>query len=146
MVKRRSVLAGVSCCLAGGGYVALTRSGSNEGTMETGGQGNGCRSGVEQRPANGTFEFVNILQFEEVELHIEVKSENVERIEISSDGETVHAVSSVTEGRQKITFAVDDATTFDITVLDGDGSVIDSARFYSRCSSQTTGSSGATTS
>ena len=114
--------------------------------METDGQGDGCRNGVEQRPENGTFKFVNILQFEEVELHIEVKDENVERIEISSAGETVHAVSSVKKGRQNITFTVDDATTFDVSVLDEDGSVIDSARFYSRCSSQTTGSSGATTS
>lgn len=138
MVKRRSVLAGVSGCLIGGGYIVLNRSGSNEETMDTNGEGRGCRNGVTERPKNGTFKFINILHFDELELQIDVENgNNVERIEISSNGETIHTVSNVEDGRQKITFEVEDTTTFDITILNEEGSIIDSAQFYSRCSPQT---------
>ena len=102
--------------------------------MGTNGQGQGCRNGVAERPENGTFEFVNIVQFDELELQIEVREgQNVERIEISSNGETIHTVSNVQAGRQNIAFSVEKETTFDVTVLNEDGAVIDTARFYSRC-------------
>ncbi|WP_158057474.1 hypothetical protein [Halorussus halophilus] len=142
MVKRRAFLLGVSGCAIGGGYYAWHQSGSGGGEMDTDGQGQGCRNGVEKRPENGTFEFVNIVQFDKVELHIEVQKDSVESIEISSNGETIHTESNVKGGDQTITFAAGDATTFDVEVLNSEGSVIDSAQFYSRCSGGTTGDNG----
>lgn len=105
--------------------------------METNGQGRGCRNGVSERPENGTFEFVNILRFDEVELRLDVEGSDVEQIAISSDGETIRTVSNVEPGEREITFPAEDATTFEVTVSDEGGSVIDTARFYSRCGTRT---------
>ena len=111
--------------------------------MNTDGQGQGCRNGVLERPENDTFEFINVVQFDELELQIEVKEgRSVERIEINSNNETIHAVSNVKAGRQKMAFTVENATTFDITVLNDEGTVIDTAQFYSRCSTQADGGNG----
>ncbi|USZ68822.1 hypothetical protein NGM10_03580 [Halorussus salilacus] len=97
---------------------------------------------MSERPENGTFEFVNILHFDELELRLEVKQSDVARIAVSSDGETIRTVSNVKPGEQKITFRAGNATVFDITASDGDDSVIDTARFYSRCGTQTDGGDG----
>lgn len=142
MVKRRAVLLGVSGCVVGGGYLASNRSGSDGETMDTDGQNRGCRNGVVKRPANGTFEFVNVLHFDELEVRLEVVRSDVEQIAIGSNGETIRTVSNVTPGERRISFPAGTATTFDVTVSDGDGSVVDTARFYSRCGTRTEGGDG----
>ncbi|WP_254546145.1 hypothetical protein [Halomarina pelagica] len=103
--------------------------------MDTNGPSQGCRNGVTERPENGTFRFVNIVHFDELEVELKVeKGRNVERIVITSNGETIHTVPDVKAGRRTVTFAAEDATAFDIAVLNDDGMVIDTAQFYSRCS------------
>ncbi|WP_435362077.1 hypothetical protein [Haloarchaeobius sp. DFWS5] len=134
MNTRRQVLAGVSGCLAAGGLFAATGygSGGESSSMGTDEHG-GCQSGVEERPANGTFKFVGTARFDEVWATLEVdEGEHFDEVRISSSGTILHTETDVGAGRQKILFSPGDATMFTITAV-ADGTTRDTAKFYATC-------------
>lgn len=145
MVKRRQVLAGAGALVLGVGVFAFDRFGGGNGrSMDTDGDGQGCRSGIIHRAKHGTFEFMNVVRFETVTVQLSVvDGVGVDELVVSSGDEILHTEQDVKPGKQELSFVPGEATRFDITAKEN-GSVIDSARFYSTCSARSNDTNTAT--
>jgi hypothetical protein len=140
MVTRRVFAAGLSVGLVGTGVFAVfgTGSGGAGSSMSTDGDGGGCQSTVLERPQEGTFEFVTVVRFEKVTVQLSVNEERIDEIRISAGGAVRHTKRIVATGSTELAFDPGSSTTFTVEAIE-DGTVVDSGRFESVCSSESDG-------